>query len=166
MASIRRRAAEDRSKLSRWNFSSMPSEYGNEAGVSSFYIYFYRFSKSSKSFSFNDASSSLSLSLIPLSSSRHSFSLLFCAKCFLYSLVRRKLLLRWSFRSYISKRIYSLIPLLQSFLLNFHFCFYFSSVVTNSCDANLLENLLRLSLISRNSVKAEDKYAWHAYKYD
>lgn len=56
----------------------------------------------------------LSLSLIPLSSSRHSFSLLFCAKCFLYSLVRRKLLLRWSFRSYISKRIYSLIPLSPS----------------------------------------------------
>lgn len=163
MVSIRRRAAEDRSKLSRWNFSSMPSEYGNEAGVSSFYIYFYRFSKSSKSFSFNDASSSLSLSLIPLSSSRHSFSLLFCAKCFLYSLVRRKLLLRWSFRSYISKRIYSLIPLSPSIVfIKFSLLFF----VTNSCDANLLENLLRLSLISRNSVKAEDKYAWHAYKYD
>lgn len=115
MASIRRRAAEDRSKLSRWNFSSMPSEYGNETRVSSPYIYcaFYRFPF--KSFSFNDASSSplsLSVDLFPYFYRAVLFPFSFYEKCFgtscyIHKIIRRKL--RWSFRleslvSCISKR--------------------------------------------------------------
>lgn len=111
MASIRRRAAEDRSKLSRWNFSSMPSEYGNETRVSSPYIYcaFYRFPF--KSFSFNDASSSpLSLSIYSLIFIAPFFFLPFMENVLervIFKIIRRKL--RWSFRlerlvSCISKR--------------------------------------------------------------
>lgn len=117
MASIRRRAAEHRSKLSRWNFSSMPSEYQNQRPSPSFVaisIALFIVSHPNHSFSFNDASGH-PLDSFPYFYRPISFSSLL-RKMFWNNYIRnfvdlfvRKTVNRFNF-------VHSILPYLQIFL--------------------------------------------------